>query len=64
MKYQELPKWAQEDVYKTIKKWVIEDTPNISEEDFNKFFNFWYLGDYDAFEIEYDEFGENPTVNW
>lgn len=63
MKYQELPLWAKEEVKKTVMGWMLEDAPNISRPDLIDWFN-EYVDDHDNFEIKYDEFGENPTVNW
>lgn len=63
MKYQELPLWAREEVKQTVISWVLEDDPSISRVDLIDRVS-EYIDEHDNFEIEYDEYGENPTVNW
>lgn len=63
MKYQELPLWAKKEVYQTVTKWYI----NNGVAEYGKFdlavcVN-GYINEHD-FRIEYDEYGENPVVEW
>lgn len=63
MKYQELPLWAKKEVYQTVTKWYI----NNGVAEYGKFdlavcVN-GYINEQD-FRIKYDEYGENPVVEW
>ena len=42
---------------------MLDDNPKISKIDLIDSIS-EYIDDHDNFEIEYDEWGENPTVNW
>lgn len=73
MKYNELPKWAQRQAYKAIEKHLLqtdqeareagESVPYYTAEELNEVV-MSHLQDIDWFEIECDEFGENPVLNW
>ena len=53
MKYNELPKWAQDEVRKIVVEWY-----NGDEEAATKYIN------EKNFEVEHDENGENPVVTF
>lgn len=63
MKYQELPLWAKKEVRQTVTKWYIEN----GEAKYGKLHLescvSEYIDEHD-FRIEYDEYGENPVVEW
>ena len=64
MKFTELPHWAKEDVLKTVTRWFCEDE-NTDPETLtveNKMAIWEYILDKEDYEIEYDEWGENPSV--
>ena len=63
MKYQELPLWAKNEVKQTVTKWYIEN----GEAQHGKLHLATCVLEYiyeQDFRIEYDEYGENPVVEW
>lgn len=63
MKYNELPKWAQKEVKETVTRWYIKN----GEAEYGRRHLSECVKEYiseHVFEIEYDEFGENPVVEW
>lgn len=63
MKYQELPLWAKKEVNQTVTKWFIErGVAQYGKFDLAVCVN-EYIDEHD-FRIEYDEYGENPVVEW
>lgn len=63
MKYQELPLWAKKEVNQTVTRWFVEN----GEAQYGKLHLIACVSEYideHDFRIEYDEYGENPVVEW
>lgn len=73
MRYNELPKWAQEKAKETYKKWALqnikeareagENVSDYADEELEEYV-MSSLNDKDDFEIEYDEDGQNPVLGF
>lgn len=63
MKYNELPKQAQKEVKELVTHWFIENGEGEYGRSHLQYCVKEYISEQD-FRIEYDEWGENPVVEW